>query len=58
VRATADVFICIVAGTAEEVVYCGVMTELAQRLIGVAMVTIVAFRSVSQPSTPCRDCEA
>jgi membrane protease YdiL (CAAX protease family) len=32
-----------VAGTAEEFVYRGVMTELAQRLIGIALVTIVAL---------------
>ncbi|MEA2325801.1 MAG: Type prenyl endopeptidase Rce1-like [Thermoanaerobaculia bacterium] len=37
------VFICIVAGTAEELVYRGVMTELAQRLIGIAVVTIIAI---------------
>lgn len=37
------VFICIVAGTAEELVYRGVMTELAQRLIGIAIVTIIAI---------------
>jgi membrane protease YdiL (CAAX protease family) len=37
------VFICIVAGTAEEFVYRGVMTELAQRLIGIAIVTIIAI---------------
>jgi membrane protease YdiL (CAAX protease family) len=37
------VFICIVAGTAEELVYRGVMTELAQRLIGIAVVTIIAM---------------
>jgi uncharacterized protein len=36
------VFICIVAGTAEELVYRGVMTELAQRLIGIAIVPIIA----------------
>jgi membrane protease YdiL (CAAX protease family) len=35
------IVICIVAGTAEEFVYRGVMTELAQRLIGVAIVTTV-----------------
>ena len=37
------VFICIVAGAAEEFVYRGVMTELAQRLIGIAVVTIIAI---------------
>ncbi|HEV7429406.1 MAG TPA: CPBP family intramembrane glutamic endopeptidase [Thermoanaerobaculia bacterium] len=37
------VFICIVAGTAEEFVYRGVMTELAQRLIGIAIVTMIAI---------------
>lgn len=37
------VFICIVAGTAEEFVYRGVMTELAQRLIGIEIVTIIAI---------------
>jgi len=37
------VFICIVAGTCEEFVYRGVMTELAQRLIGIAMVTMIAI---------------
>ncbi|MGA8809618.1 MAG: CPBP family intramembrane glutamic endopeptidase [Thermoanaerobaculia bacterium] len=37
------VFICIVAGTAEEFVYRGVMTELAQRLIGIAIVTIIVI---------------
>ena len=36
------VFVCIAAGIAEEFVYRGVMTELAQRLIGIEMVTIVA----------------
>jgi membrane protease YdiL (CAAX protease family) len=36
------VFICIAAGTAEELVYRGVMTELAQRLIGIAIDTIIA----------------
>jgi membrane protease YdiL (CAAX protease family) len=34
--------ICIVAGIAEEFVYRGVMTEIAQRLIGIEIVTIVA----------------
>jgi membrane protease YdiL (CAAX protease family) len=34
-------FVCIVAGIAEELVYRGVMTELLQRLIGIAIVTIV-----------------
>jgi membrane protease YdiL (CAAX protease family) len=37
------VLICIVAGTAEEFVYRGVMTELLQRLIGISIVTIVAM---------------
>jgi membrane protease YdiL (CAAX protease family) len=37
------VLICIVAGTAEELVYRGVMTELAQRLIGIEIVTIIAI---------------
>jgi membrane protease YdiL (CAAX protease family) len=37
------VFICIVAGTCEELVYRGVMTELAQRLIGMEIVTIIAI---------------
>jgi len=37
------VFICIVAGTCEELVYRGVMTELAQRLIGIELVTIIAI---------------
>lgn len=37
------VFICIVAGTCEEFVYRGVMTGLAQRLIGAFMVTIIAM---------------
>ena len=36
-------FICIAAGTCEEFVYRGVMTELAQGLIGIAIVTIVAI---------------
>jgi len=35
------VFICIVAGIAEEFVYRGVMAELAQRLIGITIVTII-----------------
>jgi membrane protease YdiL (CAAX protease family) len=35
------VFICIVAGTAEELVYRGVMTELLQSITGIAIVTIV-----------------
>jgi len=38
---TPYVFICIVAGIAEEFVYRGVMAELAQRLIGVTIVTII-----------------
>jgi membrane protease YdiL (CAAX protease family) len=33
--------LCIVAGTAEEIVYRGVMTELVQSLTGIALVTIV-----------------
>jgi membrane protease YdiL (CAAX protease family) len=37
------VFVCIVAGTCEEFVYRGVMTDLAQRLIGIAIVTIIAI---------------
>jgi membrane protease YdiL (CAAX protease family) len=37
------VFICIVAGTCEELVYRGVMTELLQRVIGFAIVTIIAI---------------
>jgi len=37
------VFVCIAAGIAEELVYRGVMTELAQRLIGIEIVTIVAM---------------
>lgn len=35
------VFVCIVAGAAEELVYRGVMTELLQRIVGMAVVTIV-----------------
>jgi membrane protease YdiL (CAAX protease family) len=35
------VLICIVAGTGEEFVYRGVMTELVQSLTGIALVTIV-----------------
>ncbi len=35
------VLVCIVAGTAEEIIYRGVMTALLQRLIGIAIVTIV-----------------
>jgi len=35
------VLVCIVAGTAEEFIYRGVMTELLQSLIGMAIVTIV-----------------
>lgn len=38
---TPYVFICIVAGIAEEFVYRGVMAELAQRLIGITIVTII-----------------
>ena len=34
-------FICIVAGTVEEFVYRGVMTELMQALTGIAIVTVV-----------------
>jgi uncharacterized protein len=37
------VFICIVAGTCEEFVYRGVMTGLAQRLIGTFLVTIIVL---------------
>jgi membrane protease YdiL (CAAX protease family) len=37
------VFLCIVAGIAEEFVYRGVMTELSQRLIGIVIVTIIAI---------------
>lgn len=37
------VFICIVAGVCEEFVYRGVMTGLAQRLIGMAMVTMIVI---------------
>jgi membrane protease YdiL (CAAX protease family) len=37
------VLLCVVAGTAEEFIYRGVMTELAQRLIGIAIVTILAM---------------
>jgi hypothetical protein len=37
------VFVCIVAGVAEEFIYRGVMTELAQRLIGIEIVTIAAI---------------
>ena len=39
----AYVILCVVAGTAEEFIYRGVMTELAQRLIGIAIVTVVAM---------------
>jgi len=35
------VLICIVAGTGEEFVYRGVMTELGQSLTGIALVTVV-----------------
>lgn len=35
------VLICIVAGTAEEFVYRGVMTELVQSLTGIALMTVV-----------------
>jgi membrane protease YdiL (CAAX protease family) len=37
------VFICIVAGTAEEFIYRGVMTELTQRLIGIVIVTMIVI---------------
>jgi membrane protease YdiL (CAAX protease family) len=37
------VFICIVAGIAEEFIYRGVMTELAQSLIGIAIVTMIVI---------------
>jgi len=37
------VFICVVAGIAEEFVYRGVMTELAQRLIGIVIVTMIVI---------------
>jgi len=36
-------FICIVAGTCEEFIYRGVMTELAQRLIGIGIVTMIVI---------------
>jgi membrane protease YdiL (CAAX protease family) len=36
-------FICIVAGIAEEFIYRGVMVELAQRLIGIAAVTMIVI---------------
>jgi len=35
------VFVCLVAGFAEEIIYRGVMTELLQRIVGIAVVTIV-----------------
>ncbi|HEV7571556.1 MAG TPA: CPBP family glutamic-type intramembrane protease, partial [Thermoanaerobaculia bacterium] len=35
--------LCIVAGTAEEFVYRAVLTELSQRLIGIAIVTIITI---------------
>jgi membrane protease YdiL (CAAX protease family) len=35
------VFVCIVAGIAEEIIYRGVMTALLQRIVGMAIVTIV-----------------
>jgi membrane protease YdiL (CAAX protease family) len=38
---TPYVLICIVAGTAEELVYRGVMTELLQSITGIAIVTVV-----------------
>jgi membrane protease YdiL (CAAX protease family) len=37
------VFICIVAGIAEEFVYRGVMTDLAQRLIGIVIITMIVI---------------
>jgi membrane protease YdiL (CAAX protease family) len=37
------VLVCLVAGVAEEFVYRGVMTELLQRITGIAVVTIVAL---------------
>lgn len=36
-------FVCIVAGVAEEFIYRGVMTELLQRVTGLAIVTVVAI---------------
>ena len=39
--------LCIVAGTAEEFIYRGVMTELAQRLIGIAIITVVTLLSLN-----------
>jgi len=41
VEMTPYVFLCIVAGTAEEFIYRGVMTELVQSLTGIAIVTVV-----------------
>jgi membrane protease YdiL (CAAX protease family) len=38
---TPYVLVCIVAGTAEELIYRGVMTELVQSLTGMVMVTVV-----------------
>ena len=35
--------LCVVAGIVEEFIYRGVMTELAQRLLGIAIITIVAM---------------
>jgi membrane protease YdiL (CAAX protease family) len=35
--------LCIVAGMAEEFIYRGVMTELLQRITGIAVVTIIAL---------------
>jgi membrane protease YdiL (CAAX protease family) len=35
------VFVCLVAGTAEELIYRGIMTELLQSIIGIAVVTII-----------------
>lgn len=37
------VLVCIVAGTAEEIIYRGVMTELLQSITGMAIVTIVVM---------------
>jgi membrane protease YdiL (CAAX protease family) len=38
---TLYVLLCIVAGTAEELIYRGVMTELVQALTGIAILTVV-----------------
>jgi len=35
------VFVCIVAGVAEEIIYRGVLTALLQRIVGMAIVTII-----------------